>query len=217
MKKIVSVILVILVFAAVLSGRGSSTSNTAALSGSVSTNGSTSMEKVIGILSEQFMADNSGVTVTYDASFASVEGQDSSSEAEQTRQQLRDSVSGFVRATLNCGNSITIKTLTVMEMVCKLDGLTEQRPDMFGALPQDVKLGIQAAKVITGLAEDSRLAVQTMTGFPYPSDEETKELYREVAMERYLNALLEARQNVAGSAQNNAPVQEHRHQMNRKP
>ena len=38
-----------------------------ALSGSVATNGSTSMEKVIGALSEQFMADNSGVTVTYDA------------------------------------------------------------------------------------------------------------------------------------------------------
>lgn len=36
------------------------------LSGSVSTNGSTSMENVIGILSEQFMADNAGVTVTYD-------------------------------------------------------------------------------------------------------------------------------------------------------
>lgn len=36
------------------------------LSGSVSTNGSTSMEKVIGVLSEQFMADNQGVTVTYD-------------------------------------------------------------------------------------------------------------------------------------------------------
>ena len=35
-------------------------------SGSVSTNGSTSMEKVIGALSEQFMADNSGVSVTYD-------------------------------------------------------------------------------------------------------------------------------------------------------
>ncbi len=36
------------------------------LSGSVSTNGSTSMENVIGILSEQFMADHPGVTVTYD-------------------------------------------------------------------------------------------------------------------------------------------------------
>ena len=36
-----------------------------ALSGSVSTDGSTSMEEVIGVLGEQFMMDNSGVTVTY--------------------------------------------------------------------------------------------------------------------------------------------------------
>lgn len=39
----------------------------AKLSGNVSTNGSTSMEKVIGVLGEQFMADNSGVKVSYDA------------------------------------------------------------------------------------------------------------------------------------------------------
>ncbi len=39
---------------------------TAALSGSVSTNGSTSMEKVINILAEQFMVDNLDMTVTYD-------------------------------------------------------------------------------------------------------------------------------------------------------
>lgn len=38
----------------------------AALSGSVSTNGSTSMEKVVNILAEQFMNDNPGVSVTYD-------------------------------------------------------------------------------------------------------------------------------------------------------
>ncbi len=37
------------------------------LSGSVATDGSTSMEKVIGVLSEQFMNDNPGVSVTYDA------------------------------------------------------------------------------------------------------------------------------------------------------
>ena len=39
---------------------------TSSLSGSVSTNGSTSMEKVIGILSEEFMAKNPDVSVTYD-------------------------------------------------------------------------------------------------------------------------------------------------------
>jgi phosphate transport system substrate-binding protein len=37
------------------------------LTGSISINGSTSMEKVIGTLAEQFMADNPGVTITYDA------------------------------------------------------------------------------------------------------------------------------------------------------
>ena len=37
------------------------------LSGTISTNGSTSMEKVIGSLSEAFMSENSGVTITYDA------------------------------------------------------------------------------------------------------------------------------------------------------
>ncbi len=37
------------------------------ISGSVSCNGSTSMESVIGILSEQFMKDNPNVTITYDA------------------------------------------------------------------------------------------------------------------------------------------------------
>ncbi len=45
----------------------SSSSDSKELSGTVATNGSTSMEEVIGSLSEQFMSDNSGVTVTYDA------------------------------------------------------------------------------------------------------------------------------------------------------
>ena len=61
MKRIVSLALAVLLVAAALAGCGSQKS------GSVSTNGSTSMEKVIGILSEQFMNDNSGITVTYDA------------------------------------------------------------------------------------------------------------------------------------------------------
>lgn len=47
------------------SNGGSSASSE--LSGTVSTNGSTSMEKVIGSLSEAFMSENSGVTITYDA------------------------------------------------------------------------------------------------------------------------------------------------------
>lgn len=66
MKRIVSIMLAALLVVVSMTGCGGTASN-GKLSGSVSTNGSTSMEKVIGILSEQFMADNSGVTVTYDA------------------------------------------------------------------------------------------------------------------------------------------------------
>ena len=81
MKKAIALFLTLALSASVLAGCGSSkteqpTENNnaqaeqpaaAELSGSVATNGSTSMEKVIGALSEQFMADNGGVTVTYDA------------------------------------------------------------------------------------------------------------------------------------------------------
>ena len=76
MKKTLAFVLTAVMSLSLLAGCGSkaaapdSTNNDqpqqAALSGSVSTNGSTSMEKVIGALSEQFMADNSGVSVTYD-------------------------------------------------------------------------------------------------------------------------------------------------------
>ena len=77
MKKLFSILLTLSLSAALLAGCGSKEETPAetpaeetpaqeeTLSGSVSTNGSTSMEKVIGVLSEQFMADNSGVSVTY--------------------------------------------------------------------------------------------------------------------------------------------------------
>ena len=50
-----------------LSGCGSKAPVAEGLNGPISTNGSTSMEKVIGSLAEAFMADNPGVTITYDA------------------------------------------------------------------------------------------------------------------------------------------------------
>ena len=81
MKRAISILMSLTLIAALLAGCGSqdtasddtadtagdtATEDTAAeLSGSVSTDGSTSMEEVIGVLGEQFMADNSGVTVTY--------------------------------------------------------------------------------------------------------------------------------------------------------
>lgn len=57
--------------AAALTGCGSSSTDSSGGSSSgggttVSTNGSTSMEEVVSALSEQYMNDNSGITVTYD-------------------------------------------------------------------------------------------------------------------------------------------------------
>ena len=78
MKKIISILLAAVMVMALLAGCGSRNSGSTndnntpnnnqntELSGSVSTNGSTSMDKVIGALREQFMADHKNVTVTYD-------------------------------------------------------------------------------------------------------------------------------------------------------
>ena len=83
MKRVFAILMSLTLTAALLAGCGSqdtaaddtaedttagdtAAEDTAAeLSGSVSTDGSTSMEEVIGALGEQFMMDNSGVTVTY--------------------------------------------------------------------------------------------------------------------------------------------------------
>ena len=73
MKRFLSMALCIVMALGILAGCGQkgndppkNDDNSTALSGSVSTNGSTSMDKVIGALKEQFTADNPGVTVTYD-------------------------------------------------------------------------------------------------------------------------------------------------------
>ncbi len=85
MKKTISIALAAVLALALLAGCGSTTTDTTAateapaetteaaateapaaeLSGTVSTDGSTSMEKVIGALGESFMEANSGVTFTY--------------------------------------------------------------------------------------------------------------------------------------------------------
>ena len=60
MKKIISLVLAAVLACSVLVGCGQTK-----VSGSVATDGSTSMEKVIGALGEKFMADNAGVSFTY--------------------------------------------------------------------------------------------------------------------------------------------------------
>ena len=75
MKKIISIALIAVLALALLAGCGSSAAPAATaapaseapaeLSGTVATDGSTSMEKVIGALGEAFMEQNKGVTFTY--------------------------------------------------------------------------------------------------------------------------------------------------------
>lgn len=59
MKKLISILLVVTMALCALTGCSGSKG------GSVSTDGSTSMEKVMGMLGEQYMEDNKGVTFTY--------------------------------------------------------------------------------------------------------------------------------------------------------
>ncbi len=75
MKKIISIALIAVLALALLAGCGSSAAPAtttapaseapAELNGTVATDGSTSMEKVIGALGEAFMEQNKGVTFTY--------------------------------------------------------------------------------------------------------------------------------------------------------
>lgn len=124
---------VALALAAVLSSCGSSNSSAGAasagsatsttkLSGTVSTNGSTSMESVIGVLSEQFMADNPGVTVTYDAT-GSGTGVESASNGSAdiglASRALKGSETGLTSVTV-ANDGIAI----VVNKDCPVDNLT---------------------------------------------------------------------------------------------
>ena len=69
MKKIISLMVVAVLLVAALAVCGTTNTDTpkdnGQVSGTVSTDGSTSMEKVIGFLSEAYMEENSAVKVTY--------------------------------------------------------------------------------------------------------------------------------------------------------
>ena len=145
MKKTLALILTLALSLAALTGCGSKTetpadTNTdnsaqteapATLSGSVSTNGSTSMEKVIGALSEQFMADNSGVTVTYDptGSGAGIEAaSNDSADIGLASRALKDDEKSAVDGTIVALDGIAI----VVNKDSKVADLTvEQLKKMF--------------------------------------------------------------------------------------
>jgi len=109
MKKAISFITIAVIIFASLAGCGSSanagnstesagTPNPSALSGSISTNGSTSMEKVIASLIEAFTAENPGVTITYDATGSGsgiTAASEGSADIGLSSRALKDSETGL--------------------------------------------------------------------------------------------------------------------------
>ena len=95
-------IVAILLFVLFACDAGSS-GNGNSKSGTVSTNGSTSMEKVIGALSEAFMQDNNGVKVTYDATGSGTgieSAKNGSCDLGLSSRKLKDSETGLVSHTI---------------------------------------------------------------------------------------------------------------------
>lgn len=119
MKKIIAIALTALMSVSALAscgstaGGGASGTTTASgaaqtsaeteVKGTVSTNGSTSMQKVISTLSEQFMNDNGGITVTYDptGSGTGIEAvKNGSTDIGLSSRKLKDSESGLTATTV---------------------------------------------------------------------------------------------------------------------
>ena len=119
------------------------------LSGSVSTNGSTSMEKVIGALSEQFMADNSGVSVTYDptGSGAGIEaaGNDSADIGLASRALKDEEKSGGLTETVVALDGIAV----IVNAGSKVEDLSvEQIAKIFtGEITDWSEVGGEAGKI----------------------------------------------------------------------
>ena len=103
MKRIICVVLTLFMTAALLGGCGSKkAADGDTLSGRVSTNGSTSMETVIGMLKEQFAIDHAGVTVSYDAtgSGTGIESvSNGSCDIGLSSRKLKDSETGLTATT----------------------------------------------------------------------------------------------------------------------
>ena len=119
MKKIIAIALTALMSVSALAscgstaGGGASGTTTASgaaqtsaeteVKGTVSTNGSTSMQKVISTLSEQFMNDNGGITVTYDPTGSGTGNEavkNGSTDIGLSSRKLKDSESGLTATTV---------------------------------------------------------------------------------------------------------------------
>lgn len=152
------------------------------ISGSVSLNGSTSMEKVVGVLSEQFMLDHPGVTVTYDATGSGTgiaAAQQGTSDIGLASRSLKDSETGLTSLTValdgiavivnaNCG----VEDLTVEQIAAIFTGSITNWNELGGADLEIACIGREAGsgtrdgfETVTGTADACVLAQElTSTG-----------------------------------------------------
>ncbi len=142
--------IMVLALAATLLLSACSSGNAGKLTGTVATNGSTSMEEIIGVLSESFMQEHNDITVTYDPT-----GSGSGIEAVQSgRCDIGLSSRSLKEEEKSAGLTETVLAYDGIAIIVnpenELDGLTlEQIAKIFtGEITDWGELGCAAAPIV---------------------------------------------------------------------
>lgn len=165
MKKLIAIVLTAAMAATLLAGCGGGASSApaagsggsaaqSALSGKVATNGSTSMEKVIGALAEAFMMENGSVDVTYDPTgsgagiTAATEG---TADIGLSSRALKDSETGLTAITVALdgiaiivNNNNTVADLTLEQIKGLANGEVTNWKEVGGKDAPVVMIGREA-------------------------------------------------------------------------
>lgn len=170
----------------------------ATLSGKVATNGSTSMEKVIGALGEAFMAANTGVDFTYDPTGSSAgitAATDGTADIGLSSRAVKDTETGLTSTTLALdgiamvvNKANTVKDLTVEQIAKIATGEITNWKDVGGADAPIVLVGREAGS-------------GTRDGFETITDTKDKAKYaQELTATGAIIAAVEANANAIGYA-----------------
>ncbi|NLB82372.1 MAG: phosphate ABC transporter substrate-binding protein [Clostridiaceae bacterium] len=163
MKKIISILAVVCLLAAALIGcgteekkSGNATSNTQSVSGTVATDGSTSMEKVIGYLSESYMEENKNTKVTYNPT-GSGSGIQAVSEGrcdiglssrdlkDEEKANLEDTIVAIDGIAIIVNPKNTVKDLTIAQIASLYKGEVTNWKEVGGEDSPVVIIGREAA------------------------------------------------------------------------
>lgn len=173
MKKFLALTICLVLSVSLLSSCGGDTPSqpdasapdVSSLSGTVSTNGSTSMEKVIGALIESFAAVESGVTVTYDptGSGAGVEAASNGSAdiglasrglKEAEKASLTETVVAYDGIAIVVNAENTVDDLTVEQISAIAKGEITNWSEVGGADAQIAFIGREAGSGTRGAFEE---------------------------------------------------------------